>query len=95
MATLMGLIREYSTSLIQLVNASPLTDAGAGIPDALKSVIDNANTISGLLAQAKGEMDRFSREVGSTAKNISDILDNGEQIRSIEPLTSADFQHGF
>jgi ABC-type transporter Mla subunit MlaD len=79
MATLMRLIREYSTSLIQLVNASPLTDAGEGISDALKSVIDNANTTSGLLAQAKREMDRFSLEVKSSAKQISTVLDNGEQ----------------
>jgi hypothetical protein len=85
MAMLMRLIREYSTSFIELVNASPLPDAGEAIPEALVSVIDCARRAVGHWTLAKGEMVRFSREVMPTAQKISTVLDNSEQIRSIEP----------
>jgi hypothetical protein len=86
MAWLMRLIRDYSTSFIQLVNASPLSDAGEGIPDALVSMINHAKRAISYWTHAKGEMDRFSGEVKSTAQKISAVLENSEQIRSIEPL---------
>jgi hypothetical protein len=67
MGLLMHLIRDFSELFIQLVNASPVTDAGEGIPEVVGNVTFIAINCAGHWESARGEMDRFSSEVVSTA----------------------------